>query len=134
MALLERTIAEGNRGHVGVGRPSLVMCVDGFHMSVIAGGGTYCSPAPGLCTCGYGIGDPVHIHDAEVPHDYPGPYTHVEVGFPSGRPEPWEVWSRYAEQPEEPLGSVYAQVPVGMVRELVELHGGECQQEQPWTP
>ena len=54
-----------------------------------------------------------------------GPYTHVEVGFPSDRPEPWGEWKRYVDNPHYPVGTVYSQVPVGVVRALVELHGGE---------
>lgn len=89
-----------------------IKCADGFTLSVIAGGYTYCSPRPGW-------------PDNEVSEDYAGPYTEVEVGFPSARPEPWDKWSEYVEDSERPTDTVYGWVPVGMVRDLIELHGGE---------
>lgn len=93
-----------------------VFCADGFVMSAIANWSAYCTPRPNypkwLGGAGHGV-------------DYSGPYTHVEVGFPSTRPEPWDEWEAYCEDPESPTDTVYAYVPVGMVRDLVELHGGE---------
>lgn len=79
----------------------LVVCADGFNLSVQAGGGSYSSPA--------------RVH----------PYTKAEVGYPSARPEPWAKWSKYAEAPGDPTGSVYALVPFEMIEALVALHGGE---------
>lgn len=115
-ALLERIIAHGNRGaNHGVSR---VICRDGFRVSVIAGAGTYCAPRPSL------LED--RLLDADdVAHDYPGPYTHVEVGFPSARPEPWDTWEAYADDPEAPTDTVYGRMPVPVVRALVRTHDGE---------
>lgn len=90
-----------------------IQCADGFTLSVIAGAGTYCIPRPD-----WPFGE-------NTPEDYPGPYTHVEVGFPSERPEPWAVWEEYVESPESPTGTVYAFVPAEVVRDLIQLHGGE---------
>ena len=106
-----------DRGNYDYSRPtrswgSRVRCADGFEMSVLAGAGAYCKPRPGW-------------YDG-VPDDYPGPYTAVEVGYPSVRPEPWAEWEQCAESPEDPTGTVYGCVPVEMVRELVALHGGEA--------
>lgn len=53
------------------------------------------------------------------------PYTSVEVGFPSARPEPWGEWERYAEDSTDPTGTVYGFVPVALVRDLIASHGGE---------
>jgi hypothetical protein len=116
MSLLEEIIAHGNRGF----RPmrmtkSKIRCADGFRLSVIAGEGTYCTPRPDR----YGI-----LGDA--PADYPGPYTHVEVGYPSAKPEPWDRWKEYVEDPTAPTETVYGYVPVELVRELVAAHGGEA--------
>jgi hypothetical protein len=86
-----------------------IECSDGFSMSVIAGEGTYCAPRPGYGT----------------PEGYAGPYSEVEVGFPSERPEPWAIWVEYAETAEEPTGTVYGWVPVETVQALIDLHGGE---------
>lgn len=86
-----------------------VKAADGFKLSVTAHSGAYCTP-----------------------RDSMGPYTHVEVGYPSERPEPWEpidsgeCWSKYAESPERPTGTVYGWVPVAMVRALLRTHGGEA--------
>lgn len=92
-----------------------VACNDGFTMSVIAHGGAYCSPRPGW----------LRDDDTYEDDSFCGPFTQVEVGFPSEQPEPWDVWGEYAESPEEPTETVYGWVPVEMVKALIELHGGE---------
>lgn len=131
MTRLSEIVANGNRGRGS----NWIICVDGFKLSVIAGLHVYCTPRPG----GF-------EHD-DVPDDYPGPYTHVEVGFPSERPEPWAChhradgqewcdrteepltephgWECYAEDGEKPTETVYAYVPVLFVEQLIKLHGGE---------
>jgi len=93
---------------------NLIRCVDGFQVSVIAGAGCYCTPRPdwpfeGGATAGY-----------------PGPYTKVEVGYPTERPEPWESWAKRAEDADSPTETVYSFVPVELVRALVAAHGGEA--------
>ena len=90
-----------------------VQCADGFTMSVIAYEGTYCTPRPGY---------PVTMGGADA--GYTGPFTEVEVGFPSVRPEPWDTWAEHCETPDDPTETVYAYVPVETVNALVELHGG----------
>jgi hypothetical protein len=125
--MLEEIIAHGNRGHVGFSGEAKITCADGFTLSVIAGGGTYCHPRPVLC---YHSADHDMVHEPfapyeDVAHDYEGPYDQVEVGFPSERPEPWEEWRQFAEESEKPTETVYGYVPVGMVRVLVANHGGE---------
>lgn len=125
-----------------------ITCADGFRLSVIAGSGAYCSPRPAFSSMYL-----PNIH--EVPSTYPGPYTHVEVGFPSERPEPWSChhertvygddewapsyckerpvtpdegtgWACYAEAESDPTGTVYGYVPVAMVAALIASHGGEA--------
>lgn len=98
-AQLERIIAEGADTSAG---DNWIKCADGFRLSVVAGSYGYCAPRGAAA----------------------GPYTKVEVGFPSERPEPWEQWSKFAEQAKSPTETVYGYVPVDMVRALVELHGG----------
>lgn len=117
MNTLEQIIKAGNRPHRDT--PNRITCADGFTLSVIAGPGTYCSPRPALLQ---GLPDGL-VSDA--PSDFPGPYTAVEVGFPSARPEPWDEWVQRAEDDEHPTGTVYGYVPVEMVRALIESHGGE---------
>lgn len=77
-----------------------VQCSDGFSISVQANQYTYC-----------------------LPRDDDGPYTEVECGFPSAHPG--EEMMEYAETPSDPTGTVYAYVPVDVVKRLIEAHGGE---------
>ena len=131
-SLLERIIANGNRGHNHSDRENrrgnTITCNDGFEVSVIAGGGVYCTPRPALCIYPYDDSmcrEAVLDYMYEAPCTYNGPYTHVEVGFPSEVPEPWEIWSEFCEDPETPTSTVYGYVPVEDVRALIALHGGE---------
>lgn len=75
-----------------------IECADGFSLSVQASYGAYCFPRTNL-----------------------GPWYDVEVGFPSEVPT---QIMRYCEQPENPTDTVYAYVPIGLVEELIEAHGG----------
>jgi hypothetical protein len=125
MSRPEDTIAHGNRGHVG-NSDSRVTCADGFHLSVIAGGGTYCSPRPALCGTPHGRHTEYRFpFTSDAPCTYPGPFTEVEVGYPSERPEPWDQWQPLCEDPREPTDTVYGFVPVTLVRALIAAHGGE---------
>lgn len=121
-AQLERIIAEGThtdyrdnetaesyRARRAAKPSNKITCADGFRLSVIAGGGTYCSPRPGMT----------------VPEGYDGPFAAVEVGYPSERPEPWSEWEQFCENTQDPTSTVYGFVPVEIVRTLVESHGGE---------
>lgn len=116
-ARLNRIAAEGNR-RVNMSSTeweperNRIRCADGFSLSVIAGWGTYCEPRPDWFN--------------GVPEDYAGPYTRVEVGFPSQRPEPWDAWQPFCESPAEPTETVYGYVPVEMVATLIDSHGGEA--------
>ncbi|MFD5434774.1 hypothetical protein ACFWJ4_21795 [Kitasatospora sp. NPDC127067] len=79
-----------------------IVCADGFCLSVLA-------PDP-----------------AET---YLLPARTLEVGFPTGRPEPWSRWRSYLEpaaDEDDPTESVYRYVPVALVRDLIEAHGGEA--------
>ena len=91
---------------VGAKRCALVVCADGFSMSVQAHNGAYCSPA----------------------RDYADPYTSVEVGFPS-KEEP--LLMDYCEEPENPTETVYAWVPVQVVTNVIAKHGGMVEGEVP---
>ncbi len=77
-----------------------ITCRDGFSLSVQVHAGAYCSPRDGF-----------------------GPDWHeAEIGFPSDRPT--EAVMAYAETPEEPSDTVYGYVPMNLIEELVQLHGG----------
>ena len=81
-----------------------IECADGTTLSVQASETHYCTP-----------------------RDNFGPYTHVEVGFPSVPPP--NSWMQYfdGEADDDPCGSVYGNITVELVREFVELHGGEIE-------
>jgi hypothetical protein len=78
-------------------RPRIV-CVDGLSFSVQAGIALYCAP-----------------------RESRGPYSSVEIGFPSDViPEIME----WAETPATPLETVYGWVPVEVVDAVIAAHGG----------
>jgi hypothetical protein len=76
-----------------------LICADGAHISVQAGDALYCTPRSNT-----------------------GPWTHVEVGYPSVDPGP--LWKDYGEDYEHPTQSVYAYVPVHLVQFFLAAHGG----------
>lgn len=98
---LAAVVANGNRGRDLFG-PSLIVCADGFTMSVIAGAGAAARK---------GDGDG---------------YATLEVGYPSERPEPWDYWGAKAEGRFDPTGTIYPFVPVERVAALIAAHGGEA--------
>ena len=129
---LEQIIARGNRRNVPsktwpecweIDDNNRITCADGFSLSVIAGPGAYCTPRPKMMP-----GLPAFELSGEIDDAYySGPYTHVEVGFPSAKPKPWKkAWRHYSECPDEPTGTVYSLVPVELVRDLIKRHGGEA--------
>lgn len=75
-----------------------ITCKDGFNLSVQASEYHYCSP-----------------------REKQGPWYQVEVGFPSQKPE---LITDYAENADDPTGTVYGYVPVELVNQLIALHGG----------
>ena len=78
-----------------------IMCNDGFNFSAQASKFAYCSP--------------------RMNHEEGIVYNSVEVGFPSEKPD---LIMEYCETPSEPTETVYGYVPVKIVEQLVELHGG----------
>ena len=76
-------------------------CNDGFSMSVQAHKYNLCSPR-------------VNPEETDC-------YDQVEVGFPSDREE---LLMEYVEDYDNPTDTVYAYVPVEVVQEVIEKHGG----------
>lgn len=93
---LDQFLTHGRRSNMGSLPP--VVCQDGFRMSVQVGSMLYCTPRSDV-----------------------GPWTTVEVGFPS-RVEPL-LW-RYAETPWEWTDTVYPYTPIEVVAAVIELHNG----------
>tara|TARA_Y100000592_G_scaffold63320_1_gene98741 strand:+ start:4103 stop:4447 length:345 start_codon:yes stop_codon:yes gene_type:complete len=90
----------------GATRNKRVICADGFEMSVQAHQSAYCSP---------------RIDNAEK-------YTSVEIGFPSER-EPMLI--DFADEVDNPTGTVYGYVPVQVVNTVLAKHGGIVEGEVP---
>ena len=82
-----------------------VVCADGFTMSVQADDFTYC-----------------------LPRNDEGPYTAVEIGFPSDREELIIDW---AEDKASPTQTVYGYVPSHIVSLVLAKHGGMVEGEVP---
>ena len=61
-------------------------------------------------------------HSYSSPRDNKGPYTKVEVGFPSETPP--EAWKEFAEDWDNPTGTVYGYIPLTMVMLHIGAHGG----------
>ena len=87
-------------------RNKMVVCADGFNMSVQAHDGAYCEPRL----------------------DAQRKYTLVEIGFPS-----WEepLIMPWCENDNQPTNTVYGYVPVGVVTNVIVKHGGMVEGEVP---
>jgi hypothetical protein len=75
-----------------------IVCSDGFKFSAQARSGCYCEP-----------------------REDKGPWTAVEVGYPSEREE---LLMPYVEDESRPTDTVYGWVPVSVIREVITKHGG----------
>jgi hypothetical protein len=102
---LQAHLTTGKVRNYGAGRTDVVRmpcaritCADGFSVSVQANTTAYCTP-----------------------RDLAGPYTHVELGYPSLGDE---LITAFAEDPEHLTETVYPQVPVETILELINKHGG----------
>jgi len=86
------------KGHTHLELRPTIKCADGLTLSVQASKTHYCTPRMDF-----------------------GPYAEVEVGFPSERVE--ELMP-YAEDVTAPTQTVYGYVPVEIVEQAIEAHGG----------
>ena len=84
----------------------MVQYADGFTVSIQAGSTFYCEPRSNAV----------------------GAYESVELGFPN---RPCIFIKDYAEDPENPTGSVYGYVPAHVVRKMIAAHGGIVSGECP---
>lgn len=75
-----------------------VVCKDGFTASIQASQTHYCTP--------------------RTLTDY---YTEMEIGFPS---QSDDLIMEYAEDKDNPTGTVYGYVPVEVIAALIDKHGG----------
>ena len=84
----------------------MVICADGFSVSIQAGSSFYCEPRSNAVNA----------------------YESVELGFPN---RPCIFIRDYAETPEKPTESVYGYVPAHIVRKMIAGHGGIVSGECP---
>lgn len=123
----QQAIDIDTRESVGRKGPNVIQCWDGFRFSVLAGPGAYCTPRPESL-----VGGEYPMSPYMVPGSYPGPYTHVEVGFFNGKlPKPWKAWRPYCDgawSQRYIVGqtTVFTFVPVSLVYDLIRHHGGEA--------
>jgi hypothetical protein len=87
-------------------RNAIVVCADGFEMSVQANNSAYCTP---------------RRNNADK-------YKEVEVGFPSIE-EP--MLMEWCEEAHRPTDTVYAYVPVQVVTNVIAKHGGMTEGDVP---
>jgi hypothetical protein len=83
-----------------------VTCQDGFSMSVQAGEDGYSSPR----------------------EDGASSYTKVEVGYPSAIED---LLMPYAEDGQKPTLTVYPYVPMEVIEQVIQAHGGMVEGELP---
>ena len=88
-------------------RRKTVVCKDGFAMSVQASEHHHCHPRESGISMNY---------------------ASVEVGFPSKKEELLMDW---AEDVDEPTGTVYGYVPSSIIIDVIEKHGGMVGGELP---
>lgn len=91
-----------NYNYNRVARPRIV-CKDGYSFSCQASAYHYCGP-------GFTF----------KPNEK-AKYITVELGYPS---EDDKLIHDYCEDPDDPTGTIYAYVPVRIVNQLIEKHGG----------
>ena len=103
-----------------------IACNDGFSVSVQASEFTYCHPryTQWQNEDGWQVINGEYWLSSETPRnfetDHYTPYESVELGFPS---EEDELINEYAEG-DDYTNTVYGYVPVNVVEQLVEKHGG----------
>lgn len=81
-----------------------ITCPDGFECSVQTGLGMYSTPRNNF-----------------------GPWTEVEVGYPTQKVDDWLNW---AEDPNNPTETVYAYIPVSIVETELKKRGWEYDENE----
>ena len=75
-----------------------VFCNDGFDISIQGNEGAYCSPRM-----------------------FTDDYSSMELGYPS---EKEDLLLEFAEEPDNPINTVYGYVPFDIIEKIIEKHGG----------
>ena len=73
--------------------------------------------------CASGLSFSMQVSEGHycTPRNNTGPWTHVEIGFPTERVE---EFMPYAEDPSNPTGTVYAWVPLEEVQKVIRKNRG----------
>lgn len=87
-------------------------------------------PAPPIvCKDGTRLSVQASRHCYSIPRDDVGPYTHVEVGFPSIVPP--ITWEQYSDSGKLETETVYGYIPVALVERFIKAHGGIAEGSMP---
>lgn len=76
-----------------------------------------------FCPDGLSVSVQASEYAYSSPRDREGPWSSVELGFPSEAPG--AAIMQYAEQPDQPTETVYGYVPIAIVEEWLAAHGWE---------
>jgi len=76
---------------------------------------------PMVAADGYTASIQASSHHYCTPRTDEGPYTHVEIGFPDA---PDGLLKPYAEDPSNPIDTVYGWVPIGIIAQVFASHDG----------
>lgn len=75
-----------------------------------------------VCSDGTGLSIQAGKLLYSTPRSDTGPWTAVEVGFPTVVPP--DSWQQYSENWEDPTGTIYTYIPLELVAEFIADHGG----------
>lgn len=95
---INTSIGPSYEGHAWLNNTPRVRCKDGFAVSIQASHSHYCTP-----------------------RDSTGPWTEVELGFPSGRVP---TLREYRDGPAPDTANVFGYVPIEKVAKVLLRHGG----------
>lgn len=97
---IKKTYSTSNLGDYHPFIRTRIQCNDGFSISIQASTGHYCKPR----------------------RTFEGPYTEVELGYPSCSEE--SILPYKEEDWCEPQDTIYPYVPVEVVDKMIQKHGG----------
>lgn len=121
--MLSAIAAHGNRGHHhphASEAAASIVCNDGTSLSVLAGNGLYTDPYVLPCHGDLAPNDDeIPPKSAIVAHDYPGPYTAVEVCAGDRGFMKWLLGVDLQVSPQRWL------IEVDVLRQYIVAHGGE---------
>jgi hypothetical protein len=79
---------------------------------------------PVTCKDGLSMSIQASVHHYCTPRNNIGPWTHVEVGFPTKHVKEFEKYG------DDAYSSVYCFVPIELVAKVIKKHGGWSDEQQ----